>query len=46
MAHEKQPFIAKKCTLIIRSRSEKQLPLGGFGTPFETALVKTNAGSS
>ncbi len=40
--HEKRPFIDKKRAPVIRYRSEKQLLLAGFETPFETALDKNN----
>lgn len=42
MVHEKRPLPNKKRAPMIRYRSEKQLPLEGFETPFETALDKNN----
>ena len=40
--HAKRPLTDKKRAPMIRYRSEKQLPLEGFETPFETALDKNN----
>ncbi len=40
--HEKRHLPNKKRAPMIRYRSEKQLPLEGFETPFETALDKNN----
>ncbi len=42
MVHEKRHLADKKRAPMIRYRSEKQLPLEGFETPFETALDKNN----
>lgn len=42
MVHEKRHLTDRKRAPMIRYQSEKQLPLEGFDTPFETALDKNN----
>jgi len=40
--HEKQAFLSKKCALMIRYRSQKQLSLAEFDWSFQTALDENN----
>ena len=42
IVHEKCSLAKKKRAPMIRYRSQKQLPLAGFETPFETALDADN----